>query len=45
VNGTPIQSVEQLRALVAKSGRTMALLIQRDEGKIFVPVDLSGKPG
>ncbi|MGP1676289.1 MAG: DegQ family serine endoprotease [Giesbergeria sp.] len=45
VNGTPIQSVEQLRSLVAKSGRTMALLIQRNEGKIFVPVDLGGKQG
>jgi serine protease Do len=45
VNGTPIQSVEQLRALVAKSGKTMALLIQRNDGKIFVPVDLGGKQG
>ena len=45
VNGTPIQSVEQLQALVAKSGKTMALLIQRDEGKIFVPVDLGAKQG
>jgi serine protease Do len=45
VNGTPIQSVEQLRALVAKSGKTMALLIQRDDGKIFVPVDLGTKQG
>ncbi len=45
VNGTPIQSVAQLRALVEKSGKTMALLIQRDDGKIFVPVDLGGKQG
>jgi len=45
VNGTPVQSVEQLRSLVAKSGKTMALLIQRDEGKIFVPVDLGAKQG
>ncbi len=45
VNGTPVQSVEQLRALVAKSGNTMALLIQRDDGKIFVPVDLGAKQG
>ncbi|MBE0621767.1 MAG: PDZ domain-containing protein, partial [Burkholderiales bacterium] len=45
VNGTPIQSVAQLRALVAKSGKTMALLIQRDDGKIFVPVDLGGNQG
>jgi serine protease Do len=44
VNGTPVQSVAQLRALVAKSGKTMALLIQRDDGKIFVPVDL-GRQG
>ena len=45
VNGTPIQSVAQLRLLVAKSGKTMALLIQRDDGKIFVPVDLGGTQG
>jgi serine protease Do len=45
VNGTPIQSVEQLRALVAESGKNMALLIQRDDGKIFVPVDLGAKQG
>jgi serine protease Do len=45
VNGTPVQSVAQLRALVAKSGKTLALLIQRDDGKIFVPVDLGDKQG
>ena len=45
VNGTPVQSVAQLRALVAKSGKTLALLIQRDEGKIFIPVDLGKDQG
>jgi serine protease Do len=40
VNGTPVQSVAQLRALVAKGGKTMALLIQREQSKIFVPVEL-----
>jgi serine protease Do len=45
VNGTPIESAAQLGALLAKSGKTMALLIQRDDGKIFVPVDLDGKQG
>ncbi|MBE0624707.1 MAG: DegQ family serine endoprotease [Burkholderiales bacterium] len=45
VNGTPLKSVEQLRAMVAKSGRTMALLIQREQGKIFIPVDLGSKQG
>jgi serine protease Do len=45
VNGTPIESVAQLQALVGKSGRTMALLVQREDGKIFVPVDLGDKQG
>jgi serine protease Do len=45
VNGTPVESVAQLRAIVAKSGKTMALLIQRDDGKIFVPVNLGDKQG
>ncbi len=41
VNGTPVQSVEQLRAQIEKSGKTVALLVQREETKIFVPLDLS----
>jgi serine protease Do len=45
VNGTPVRSVAQLRALVAKSGKTLALLIQRDDGKIFIPVDLGKDQG
>ncbi|MFA5914225.1 MAG: DegQ family serine endoprotease [Burkholderiales bacterium] len=45
VNGTPVKSVAQLRALVAKSGKTLALLIQRDSGKIFIPVDLGDSKG
>ncbi|MBK8895272.1 MAG: DegQ family serine endoprotease [Propionivibrio sp.] len=40
VNGEPVSSVEQLRKLIAKSGKRVALLIQRDEAKLFVPVDL-----
>ena len=39
-NGTPVKSPEQLQQLVAKAGKHVALLVQRDEGKIFVPVDL-----
>lgn len=38
VNGTPIQSVEQVRAIVSKSNKSVALLIQRDGNRIFVPV-------
>ena len=38
INGTPLKSVEQARALVGKSGKSVALLIQRGDDKIFVPV-------
>jgi serine protease Do len=40
VNGTPIKSAQQLRELVRKAGHRIALLVQRDDVKIFVPVDL-----
>ncbi len=39
VNGTPVASIEQARAALAKTGnRSVALLIQRGDNKIFVPV-------
>ncbi|MGJ7613797.1 MULTISPECIES: DegQ family serine endoprotease [unclassified Variovorax] len=39
INGTPAQSVEQVREAVAKAtNKSVALLIQRGENKIFVPV-------
>ncbi|OIQ92998.1 putative periplasmic serine endoprotease DegP-like precursor [mine drainage metagenome] len=40
LNGMSVNSVEHLRELVAKAGKHVALLVQRDEGKIFIPVDL-----
>jgi serine protease Do len=40
VNGTPVQSVDQVRAAVAKSAKSVALLIRRDGDTIFVPVRL-----
>ena len=40
VNGEPVSSVEQLRSLVAKASKRVALLIQRGELKLFVPVEL-----
>jgi serine protease Do len=40
LNGTPIKSPEQLKELVAKAGKHVALLVQRDAAKMFVPVDL-----
>jgi serine protease Do len=40
VNGNAVKSVAQLRTLVANAGKHVALLILRDDAKIFVPVDL-----
>ncbi len=41
VNGRPVTSVQQFRDVISKSGNSVALLIQRDNAQIFVPVDLS----
>jgi serine protease Do len=38
VNGTPVSSIEQMRSIVAKSNKSAALLVQRGEDKIFVPI-------
>jgi serine protease Do len=40
VNGTPVTTVDQVRAAVAKSQKSVALLIQRGDEKIFVPIRL-----
>jgi serine protease Do len=40
LNGTPVKSVEQLRSLVSKAGKNLALLVQRGEAKMFVPVQI-----
>lgn len=40
LNGNKVSSVEELRALVDKAGKRVALLVQREDAKIFVPVDL-----
>jgi serine protease Do len=40
INGTPASSAEQVRAVVAKSGKSVALLIQRGTDRIFVPVNV-----
>lgn len=38
VNGTPVTSVDEVRQVVAKAGKSVALLIQRGDDRIFVPV-------
>jgi len=40
VNRTPVDSLEQMKSLVEKSGKAVALLIQRDDARIFIPVPL-----
>ena len=40
LNGTPVNSGEQLRSLLAKAGKHVALLVQREDQKIFIPVEL-----
>ena len=40
VNGVAVTSIDQVRATVAKSKKSVALLILRGDSRIFVPVDL-----
>jgi len=38
INGQPVNSAEQASSVIAKSDKSVALLIQRDGERIFVPV-------
>ncbi len=40
VNRSPVTSPSQLKALIGKAGKTVALLVQRDEARIFIPVKI-----
>ena len=40
LNNQPVKSVAQLRRLVDKAGKHVALLVQREDAKVYVPVDL-----
>jgi serine protease Do len=40
INGTAVKSVDELRDGIAKAGKRIALLIQREGQQIFVPVEL-----
>jgi serine protease Do len=40
VDGTPVQSVAQLRKLIGQHDKQVALLIQRGDNRIFIPVNL-----
>jgi len=40
VNGTPVKSVEELRSVIGSAGKSVAVLVQRDDARIYVPVNL-----
>ncbi|MGF6481457.1 DegQ family serine endoprotease [Paraburkholderia sp. JPY419] len=40
VNGRPVTNIDQLKQMISGAGNSIALLIQRDNAQIFVPVDL-----
>jgi len=40
VNNMPVKSVDELKTLVEKAGKTVALLVQRQDARIFIPVTL-----
>ena len=40
INDQRITSAEQLRSLVAKAGKHVAVLIERGDSRIFIPIDL-----
>jgi serine protease Do len=40
VNNVPVKSPEQLRELIGSAGKTVALLVQREDARIFIPVTI-----
>ena len=40
VNGSGVSTVAELKREVARAGHTVALLIQRDDAQIYIPIDL-----
>jgi serine protease Do len=40
LNGTPVTTSDQLKNLLGKSGKHVAVIVQRDNMKTFVPIDL-----
>ena len=40
VNGRPVANVDELRKLLGDAGKHVAILIQRDDARIFVPIEL-----
>ena len=41
VNGRSVKSVREFREFVSKSGKTVALLVQREGVQIFLPIRIN----
>jgi len=40
VNGQKVKDIEQLRAQISKAGKRTAILVERGDSRLFVPVEL-----
>jgi serine protease Do len=40
VNNVPVKNPEQLRELIGKAAKSVALLVQRDDARIYIPVTI-----
>jgi serine protease Do len=40
INGKPVSSVEQVKSVMRSKPKSVALLVERDGDRIFVPVNL-----
>ena len=40
VNNRPVKSIRQLRSMIDKAGKHVALLVQREDSKVYVAIDL-----
>lgn len=40
LNGKPIENAEQLRDLIRDAGKHVAILVQRNDARIFIPIEL-----
>ncbi|MNO03051.1 serine endoprotease [compost metagenome] len=40
LNGVPVHNIGEVKEALSKAGKTVALLVQRGEDKIFVPVQV-----
>ena len=40
MNGTPVKTVDELRKLVGGNAKSIAVLVQREDAQIYVPVNM-----